>query len=463
VTAAKPTEPTVAAPPFPLTNLGNAERLVAQHGGDCLFVPGMGWHAWDGRRWRRDDDGAVLRRAKLSARSILGEAQLLDDPDRRKAAIKWALTSETEPKLRAAVSLAESDLKVIAHADELDRQPYLLNVSNGTVDLTTGKLRTHDRADRITKIAPVTWKADATDATLEKFLSGIFEDRPEQAPELLSYLQRVVGSALTGDSSDERLFFLHGTTNSGKSTLLESLKAMLGDYATTADFEVFLKRHGQGGARNDIARLAGARLVVSLEVEEGKQLAEGIIKALTGGDTITARYLYNEAFEFRPQFKLFLAANARPRVNASDGAMWRRIDQVPFTNTHVAGGDLDPNIKARLLSDPGAHSAMLAWAVTGCMDWQKNGLGTPEAVRAYTAEYRAENDPIAGWLAEKCEMGGEAASAALNASYGAWAEANRERPISTKAFAAALTARGFTKVKTKSATIWHGIRLAEAS
>jgi putative DNA primase/helicase len=457
-------ESTNGAPPaFPLTDLGNAERLVAQHGADCRYVPGMGWHLWDGRRLRRDDDGAILRRAKLTVRAILSEAQDVEDPDQRKAVTKWALASETESKLRAAVSLAESDLKVIVHAAELDQKPYLLNVENGTLELTTGELRAHDRGDLLTKLAPVTWQPGATDATLESFLAGIFEDRPEQAPALTAYLQRVAGYALSGDRREERLFFLHGTTNSGKSTLLEAMKGMLGDYALTADFETFLKRRGDAGARNDIARLAGARLVISLEVEEGKQLAEGIIKALVGGDTIAVRYLYSEAFEYRPQFALFLAANARPHINASDGAMWRRIDQIPFTNTRVAGKNLDTGVKAHLLTDPAARSALLAWAVAGFTAWQKERLATPAAVRAYTEEYRAENDPLAGWLNDACVLDptATALSSELNNSYTAWVDINREKPISTKDFAAALTRRGHTKKHTKTGAMWQGVRLAQ--
>jgi putative DNA primase/helicase len=448
---------------FALTDLGNAERLVARHGADIRYVPGIGWHVWDGRRFRRDLDGGVLRRAKLSARAILSEAQEIEDLDKRKLVIKWALASETEPKIRAAVSLAESDLKVIAHAGELDQKPYLLNVENGTLDLSTEGLRAHDRGDLLTKLAPVTWEPGAADQILDRFLAGIFEDRPEQAAELIAYLQRIVGYTLTGDRREERLFFLHGTTNSGKSTLLEAMKAMLGDYALTADFETFLKRRGDTGARNDIARLAGARLVISLEVEEGKQLAEGVIKALVGGDTIAARYLYAEAFEYRPQFALFLAANARPHINASDGAMWRRIDQIPFTNTRVEGKNLDTNVKAHLLTDAGARSALLAWAVAGCTRWQEERLATPAAVRAYTEEYRSENDKLAGWLADACVLdpAATALSSELNKSYTAWADMNRERPISTKDFAAALSARGHTKKHTKAGATWQGVRLAQ--
>jgi putative DNA primase/helicase len=208
---------------------------------------------------------------------------------------------------------------------------------------------------------------------------------------------------------------------------------MLGEYAATADFETFLKRHGDGGIRNDVARLAGARLVISIEVDNGKALAEGLLKLLTGGDTVAARFLYRETFEFQPRFKLWLAANDRPRVNADDAAMWRRILQLPFTEV-IPEAERDERVKLALRTDPDVQKAILAWAVQGCLAWQRRGLDVPQRVRDYTNEYRAENDPIAGWLDDTCELDPLAftSTADLRASHETWATGNGEQPITTK-------------------------------
>jgi putative DNA primase/helicase len=446
-------------PNFPLTDLGNAERLVHQHGEELRFVPGMGWFAWEGRYWRRDDDGEVLRRAKLMARTILGEAQELEDSDQRKAAVKWALATETEPRLRAAVSLAESELPVIAHAETLDADPFLLAVENGVIDLRTGELGPHEPANLITKIAPAAYDPEAR----SKDWDGVLEQVTGDNEELRGFLARAVGYTLTGDTTEEVLFFMHGPSATGKTTSAEAYGSVLGSYSTVADFDAFLQRRGDNGVRSDIARLAGARLVLSVEVDDGKRLAEGLIKSLTGGDTVTARFMYREFFEFRPAFKLWLVANARPRVSAEDEAIWRRIIQIPFTQV-IPENERDPHLKRRLQT-PEARSAILTWAVQGCLEWQKTGLAVPEQVRAYTAEYRAENDYLAEFINDNCQLGSglKCASGALYEAYKKWCEANGERPVAQRTLAKKLEERDdISKGKrSKNARLWEGITLTE--
>jgi len=280
-------------------------------------------------------------------------------------------------------------------------------------------------------------------------------------PELAGYVQRAFGYAITGDPCEERLFFVHGPTASGKSTLLEALKSTLGEYASTADFSTFIKSRRDSTIRNDIARLAGVRLVLSIEVDEGKALAEGVVKAVTGGDTVTARFLYKEHFEFVPAFTLVLAANRRPRVSAADRAMWRRISVVPFTST-VPEAERDPAVKRTLKDDPEARSAILAWLVQGCLNWQRNGLQEPEIVRAYTAEYRAENDLLREWI-EDCARLDPAAvtlSSRLLISYARWAEENGREPLTANQLAATLLEHGFEPSRVHGGRRgWRGLRL----
>jgi putative DNA primase/helicase len=442
---------------FRLTDLGNAERLVHEHGHDLRFAPGLGWFAWDGRRWKRDRDGEVTRRAKRMVRSMYALAGKTEDPDERKRLANWAQQSETKSRLRAAVELAETELAVIVDPDQLDADPWLFNAANGTIDLKTGELREHRRNDLLTRISPVVYdpeaRSDLWEAALERATRG--------KDGLAGFLQRAVGYSATGHTREDKLFFAHGPTATGKSSLLEAIKGAFGEYATTADFETFLKRHGDAGIRNDIARLAGARFVISIEVDEGKALAEGLVKMLTGGDTVAARFLYHETFEFLPVFKLWLAANTRPKASADDGALWRRILLVPFTEV-IPEAERDERIRITLRTSPEVQTAILAWAVQGCVEWQQSGLKPPPCVLDYTNEYRAENDPLRDWLADCCELSSDdwTSAADLRKSYEAWCEANGLKPLHPNKVAASLTTKGCKSEKRSHERGWNGLRVA---
>ncbi|MGD0167098.1 MAG: phage/plasmid primase, P4 family [Gaiellaceae bacterium] len=441
----------------PLTDYGNAERLVAAHGRDLRFAPGLGWLAWDGRRWKRDADGEVMRRAKLTIRKLFAKAAELEDSGERARVAKWAIACESQPRLVAAVKLAETELEVVADPDRLDADRFLLNVANGTIDLRSGELREHRCGDLLTKLADVVFVPDAHSELWEAFLERVTgSDRGER-----EFLERAAGYSLTGDTSEEVLFFCHGPTASGKSTFLDALQGAFGEYAQTADFETFLKRHGDVGIRNDIARLKAARLVVSIEVDEGKALAEGLLKLLTGGDRIAARFLYSELFEFRPALKLWLAANQRPRVNADDDAIWRRIVQIPFLE-QIPEDERDPEVKRALRDDPNENSAVLAWAVQGALEWQRQRLAVPESVKDYTADYRAENDRLGEWFSDCVTLEPIATTSAkeLRASYESWCETNGEKPIRRELFATALKSRGCDSYRGKGGTRhWQGVKV----
>lgn len=441
-----------------LTDLGNAERLVTAHGRDLRYAIGLGWHAWDGRRWSRDDaDGEVMRRAQKTVRSLHRIAAEVDDRETRKDLTDWANKSESLSRLSATVSLAQTQLGIIVQAKDLDADPWLFNAANGTVDLRTGELREHRRDDLMTQLADTVYESDAVSElwtqTLERVTGG--------DEEIASFLQRAIGSTLAGETQD-KLFFCHGPGATGKSTFLEAIRTAVGEYSATADFQTFIKGRDRN-ASNDIARLAGKRLVVSLEVDDGKALAEGLLKSMTGGDTITARFLYGESFEFMPRFTLWLAANARPKVNADDTGMWRRIVQIPFVHV-IPEEERDEAVKVRLRSDPEVQSAILAWAVEGCLAWQRDGLRIPDEVRLYTEAYRAENDPLQGWIAENCELAATAftSTAALRLNYQSWVLDAGEQQVTAKEFARSLTSKGCESARgTGGVRGWRGIRLAE--
>jgi hypothetical protein len=288
------------------TDYGNAQRFAAQHGEDVRFCPALGWHVWMGRHWRRDETGAIGRLCKATVRSIYEEAGREPNEARRKELASWARQSEAAARLRAMEELARTEPGIAIAATEFDRDLWAFTVLNGTIDLRTGELRPHRREDLITKCSPVRYDPSARSALWERFI----RETTDGDDALATFLARAAGMSVAGDVREERLFFVHGPEASGKSTFVEAVKSACGPYAVTADFETFLHRSQVGGARNDIARLAGARLVASIEVDEGKRLAEGLLKSVTGGDSITCRYLYREAFTYTPAFTLWLVGRS---------------------------------------------------------------------------------------------------------------------------------------------------------
>ena len=444
------------------TDLANSERLVARHGADLRYVAATRqWHVSDGRRWQADDTGEIDRRAKDTARAIYLEAEAATNATRRKELASHAVRSEAAAKIAAMITLAQSDSQVALRADDLDVDPWLLNVANGTVDLRTGVLRPHRREDLITKLAPVAYDPAARLELFEAFLFQTFGGDAD----LIRYVQKAAGYSLCGDTREEALFIAHGPTGGGKTSLAEALRAALGDYAATADPESFLTSRRDGAApRADIARLHGRRLVVGVEVDQDRRMAEGLVKQLTGGDTVVARHLYREHFEFRPQFKLWIFANDAPRVRDDDDAVWRRLRLVPFVHP-VPRERRDPQLKAALRDPRVGGPAVLAWAVAGCVLWQREGLGTPPVIESATQSYREAQDPVADFVAESCvvEDGAWATVEELYAAYSVWAKAAGERqPLAKRGFAHRLERHGFAAAKgAKGVRIRRGIGLRE--
>ena len=431
------------------TDLGNARRFAAEHNARLRYVvQRRQWLVWQAGRWRIDDDGEHHRAAKATVERMLVEAINLTGDERKRAAMH-ALASQEEPRLRRMLTLAGTEPGLALTAEALDADPWLLACGNGTIDLRTGTLRPHDPADLLTLGTDIDYQPDATCERWQRFLLEIFNgDR-----ELVEFMRRAVGYSLTGDTREHALFVLHGAGCNGKTTFVEIVKRLLGGLAATAAFDTFARVRGDRGPRNDLARLHRARLVAAAESGEGRRLDEATVKNLTGGDTIAARFLYGEHFEYRPQFKLWLATNHRPRVDGDDDAIWRRIRLVPFTVTFRGREDreLDRALEAEL---PG----ILTWAVQGCLDWQKHGLGTAGAVEQATAEYRHEEDLLGAFLEERCELGdGEVDPADIRAAYEAFCADLGEKPLAANALGKQLARRGITRVK--RANVYRGVRL----
>ncbi len=442
---------------FPFTDSGNAERFEAVHGGDFRHCGAHGkWFFWDGSRWAIDDAGRASHAAKAVARRLYNEASTLDDDTPRRAAAGWARQSESASRRAAMLTLAQGEGRIPIKPDEFDANPWLLNVRNGVIDLRTGELLPHRREYLMTRQCPVDYDPAAKSEEWAEFLRVTTDGDGEFS----EFLMRTAGYAFTGSTREEKLFMVLGPTGSGKSTWLEALKTAAGDYSRTADFETFTLRR-DAGIRNDIAALAGRRLVLAIETEEGRRLAEGLVKSLTGRDTISARFLYGEYFEFRPQFKLILAANDPPKVRHQDEAIWRRIVRLPFEHT-VPAARRDPGLKERLTTVPANLMAILAWIVEGCLRWQESGLIEPERVRTATMAYREDQDPLLEFIEECCELGPDyrISTRSLRGAYERFCEAEGyEHPLGPKRFADALKMTRCEAERTPEERLWRGIRL----
>lgn len=431
----------------PDTDVANARRFAALHEDGLRYCyPWRTWLYWNGRRWERDTIGQVEQWAKEAAATIYEEAAQVTDAAERKRLARWAITSEGVARLEAMVKLARSEPGIPVAPKEFDADPWLLTVKNGTMNLRTGILWASDPDNLITRVANVEFDASATCPTWTDFLDRVLPD-----PAVRAFVQTAIGYALTGLTVEQVLFFLYGKGANGKSVFFEVVRALLGDYAAVAPFSAFLER--RDAQTNDLAKLAGVRLVTASEPPEGKRLAAGVVKQATGGDTITARHLYAEYFEFRPQFKLFLSANHRPALDGSDPAMIRRLRVIPF-DVVIPPAEQDAHLVGRLKAElPG----ILNWAVEGCLRWQKEGLQAPAAVRAAVAAYRDDMDHIGQFLKECCsvEPGRRIGASELYRAYEKWAE---REAVSQRAFGLKLGERdGLQKVHSRSGDVWHGV------
>jgi putative DNA primase/helicase len=437
-----------------LTDLANTDRFVTACGADVHWVEGWGrWVVWDGRRWAPDAVRTVETLARNTLRAYVADANALEDDKERRARIEHGLRSESGGRLEWMVKLARAPLAV--PADAFDRDPWLVNLPNGTLDLHTGALRAHERQDLLTKLAPVAYDRTAPCPRWERFVLEIMGGDAAD----VAYLRRVVGYTLTGDVRHHVFFLLYGTGANGKTTFLEVLRALLGDYACKAAFDTFLAtRTAERGVRNDLRRLAGARLVTATEADEGRRFDEPLLKELTGGDTIAARFLYHEHHEFAPQLKLFLAANHRPTVWGTDHAFWRRLRLVPFTVT-FDGAQRDERLRDALLAElPG----ILNWALAGCREWQAGGdLGEPERIAAATRAYQSDQDVVGRFLTDCTTPGERVATKALYDRYALWAEDIGADVLSAKRFSERLRERGLADYRANGARYWRKIQLVE--
>ena len=418
-----------------------ALRFAERHDGDLRYVAAWNkWLVWNGHHWRFDDTIYAFDRARAICREAAAECN--DDK------LAFAIASA---KTDAAIErLARADRRLAATVDQWDADPWLLSTPVGLIDLRTGACRPHRADDYMTKITSVGPGGDCP-----RFLAFLKRITGGDA-ELVSYLQRVFGYALTGLTREHALFFAYGTGANGKSVLLSTVAGIMGDYHRAAPIETFTASIGDRHP-TDLAGLRGARLVTATEMEEGRRWAEAKIKQLTGGDMIAARFMRQDFFEYRPAFKLVVAGNHRPSLRSVDEAIRRRFHLIPFSVT-IPADERDAELADKLKREwPG----ILKWMIGGCLEWQEKRLRTPCAVIEATEAYLSAEDAIGAWIEDKCERDPNVwtPSAHLFASWSAWATAAGEHVGTKKKLTQALETRGFTIKNTTKARGLIGLRL----
>ena len=447
-------------------DIDNGRRFAAQFGGLAAYASAMGWLTWDGRRWEIDETGRAANFAKIladdiytEAKSLEQEAKALADASKKaesdEEAIKlikkstdieslaklkksWAEKSRSRGRQEAMLVMAQSEHGIAARTSAFDGDPWLLNCENGILDLKTGELHPHDPSKRLMKIAGTKYDKEAACPRWLSFLDRIFKS--DQT--MIDFIQRAAGYTLTGDIGEQAFFFLHGGGANGKSTFTETIQSVLGDYARKSKTETLMTKKNISGANNDVARLAGARMVSAAELGEGHRLNEALIKDLTGGDVITARFLYREDFQYKPTFKIWMYGNHTPGITGTDDGIKRRIKMIPF-EVRIPDAEQDKKLCEKLREElPG----ILAWMVRGCLDWQRQGLKYPQAITTATNTYLASEDVLGAFLEDCCTT--ESSIAAVQArdlytAFKLWAVDTGAEIVSEVIFSRRMAEKGF--------------------
>lgn len=442
---------------FNNTEVGNAERLVHYHSDKLKYcIEFDEWLIWNGKVWEHDKKKQIERIATRTFRQMYHEASNIEDEETRRKLIKWAQSSEKSSVLLNSIDRAKAMLPILQ--SELNKDNFKFNCANGVIDLKTGNLLPHDRNFLITNYSDIEYDQEADCPTWKAFLQSIMKDENGNVKdELIDFLQKAIGYTLTGDTREQVVFFLWGNGRNGKSTLINIVKEILGDYGKQTNADTFTSKTFESSINNDIARLNDARFVSAVESEDGQRLSESLIKQLTGGEPITARFLRKEFFEFLPRFKIFFTTNHKPIVRGNDEGIWRRIKLIPFTVT-IPQEEVDTELPDKLRKElPG----ILNWAVQGCLKWQSEGLGEPDEVKQATQGYKNEMDILGQFITDHCviRVGARCSVKDLYEHYKDWCKETGEYELSQRKFNRRIEERGFLKKRSGKAgnTEFHGI------
>ena len=437
---------------YEFTDLGNVKRFIDNYGADLRYVhTWRTWMYWDGKRWKKDECGGavVYQMVAEMIDEMLIDAAAIEDAEEKKDAVKWALASQSKKRMDWIVEAARGFSPVPAAPSDFDKDPDLFNALNGTLHTLTMEFREHRREDMLTQIADAEYDPEADAPTWAKFLMRIFD----KDVDLIRYVGTAAGYTLNGRSTEKCMFFLYGSKgNNGKTVFIESLSTVLGDYACTAATESFMAKDfstGGGGPSSDIARLVARRLVTAPEAEQGKKLDTALIKKLTGGDKIIARFLHASEFEFFPQFTIWMTGNSKPAIYEIDDATWTRMHIIEF-KVQIPPEEQDKHLIDKLRAE---RSGILNWMIMGMKHYNSYGLIKSSSVVNAIEEYREESDILAGFIAEHVRVIPTMflPSSSLFDAYVKWAKESGLRPMSNKWLTAQMRARGYAYKRTNTA------------
>lgn len=442
---------------FTLTDLGNAERLVHQFEGTLRYCwERKLWLVWNNKIWEWDMGAKIMQLATKTVRSIYHEAADEPDDKKRKELADHAKRSENHQRLEAMIKQAKARPGILVEVEELDKDAWLLNCNNGTINLKTGNLQPHDKRDFITMLVPLDYVPEARSDEWDNFLAMIFEKKES----LISYVQKALGYSLTGSQAEQAIFFCHGGGWNGKSTLLGAVTDIFGPYSQEIEPEAFMvKKYSSGGPNESIADLYRKRLVCSTEVEEGQKLSVTLIKRMTGGERLRHERKWEHGFNFLPSYKLWLSGNHEPRITDTTNSFWNRLKRIPFK---VSISEQKRIKDYRHILSGGYGEAILAWLVKGCIQWQKQGLGEPPEVLEAIKKYREDQDILLEFLNENCghQPSATITVADLYKAYKRWCDETLSYFLGKKTFGDRLKEKGFTSTSgTGNKATWTGIRL----
>jgi len=439
------------------TDAGNADCLAYRHGQDLRYChTSRGWHVWNSAIWAPDRDQEAERRMLETIRARYHAAPNVAELETRQKLAAWAIVSESTAKREAALRSAQALEQLAITIERFDTAHMLATARNGiTLDLAAGTTYPAKREDLITKALGANYDPAAKCPRWIRHLGEVFADDTE----MIAFIKRAVGYSLTGDTREQKIFLLHGAGANGKSVTLSTLGKLLGDYAGATPFDTFDAETRE--ARHDLAKLKGARLVTVIETNEDRKLNEARIKAITGGDLITAEAKYQMPFDYRPTFKVWVAMNHLPIIRNNDNGIWRRILLIEFGKSFEGHEDLtlDKTLEGEL---PG----ILNWAIEGAREWLATGLNPPKSVLEATKQYRHDMDLVGQWLEalasdkQEAETNPETEAGAAYQNYGQWCFANGYKAETQGGFGRRMTERRITKIKRGGKFYYQGISLA---
>lgn len=452
------------------TDFGNAERFLLRYVNTIVYCnQNASWYVWDKKGfWNKDSLGTIRELVKKTFLSIYNEIEAQDTTEARAAVAKWALQCEKPEHINACLNVAQSDPRVVVTMDKFDTDKNLFNFINGTYDLKNHLFLPHDKENFITRQVSYEYDPSAKCPNFLAFLERIFKSRKDKEI-IIDYLQKALGYSLTGEISQQIIFLLHGSGSNGKSTLLETQRMIMGDYGTTID-SGSLTTKKTDSVRNDIARLPNIRFVVASENAKGTIIDEELIKKLTGGDQVTARFLFQEEFNFYPQLKLWWAFNHPPGVRDLTHSLMRRLKLIPFEERIPDSERIDQSVLLDIYRSelPGIFN----WELEGLKRFQKEGLKDIPAIANAVKEFKEEQDRLHDWITDVCYVPERDdkkdaivkadvfnSASVLCKSYNNWAEKNNEKPMSQRKFSMELMERGFKRTHTNTGNVFHGITI----